>query len=155
MEEKNIQLKKIPEKRKMGRPQMGPVEKAKDFKGTLKKLIQYISKYHVSLVIVAIFTIASTVFNIIGPKVLGKATTEIFNGLMGKVQGGTGIDFTKIGHILLIMLCLYLTSMIMSYIQGFVMTGVVQKLSFKMRNEIVEKMNCLPMNYYDKHSNGP
>ena len=154
MEEKNIQLKKIPEKRKMGRPQMGPVEKAKDFKGTLKKLIQYISKYHVSLVIVAIFTIASTVFNIIGPKVLGKATTEIFNGLMGKVQGGTGIDFTKIGHILLIMLCLYLTSMIMSYIQGFVMTGVVQKLSFKMRNEIVEKMNCLPMNYYDKHSNG-
>lgn len=154
MEEKNIQLKKIPEKRKMGRPQMGPVEKAKDFKGTLKKLIQYISKYHVSLAIVAIFTIASTVFNIIGPKVLGKATTEIFNGLMGKVQGGTGIDFTKIGHILLIMLCLYLTSMIMSYIQGFVMTGVVQKLSFKMRNEIVEKMNCLPMNYYDKHSNG-
>lgn len=139
MEEKNIQLKKIPEKRKMGRPQMGPVEKAKDFKGTLKKLIQYISKYHVSLVIVAIFTIASTVFNIIGPKVLGKATTEIFNGLMGKVQGGTGIDFTKIGHILLIMLCLYLTSMIMSYIQGFVMTGVVQKLSFKMRNEIVLK----------------
>ena len=154
MEEKNVQLKRTPGKRRMGGPQMGPTEKAKDFKGTLKKLLQYISKYHAALVAVAIFTIASTVFNIIGPKVLGKATTEIFNGLVSKVKGGTGIDFTKIGHILLIMICLYLTSMIMSYIQGFVMTGVVQKISFKMRNEIAEKINRLPMNYYDKHSNG-
>lgn len=154
MEDKNVQLKRTPGKRRMGGPQMGPTEKAKDFKGTLKNLLQYISKYHAALVTVAVFTIASTVFNIIGPKVLGKATTEIFNGLVSKVEGGNGIDFTKIGHILLLMIGLYLTSMIMSYIQGFVMTGVVQKISFKMRNEIVEKINRLPMNYYDKHSNG-
>lgn len=154
MEEKKKSLKQPVQKRGMGRHQMGPVEKAQDFKGTLKKLVQYISKYHIPLLVAAIFTIGSTVFNIIGPKVLGKATTEIFNGLVSKVQGGTGINFTRIGHILLIMICLYLASMAMSYIQGFVMTGVVQRISFQMRNEIVEKMNRLPMNYYDKHSNG-
>lgn len=154
MEENKEQLKQSPKRRGMGANQMAPTEKAKDFKGTLKKLLQYISKYHAALIVVAIFTIGSTVFNIIGPKVLGKATTEIFNGLVSKVQGGDGIDFEKIGHILLLMLCLYLASMAMSYIQGFVMTGVVQKISFKMRNEISEKINRLPMNYYDKHSNG-
>lgn len=154
MEEKKESLKQPSQKRGMGRHQMGPVEKAQDFKGTLKKLVQYISKYHIPLLVAAIFTIGSTVFNIIGPKVLGKATTEIFNGLVSKVQGGAGINFTRIGHILLIMICLYLASMAMSYIQGFVMTGVVQRISFRMRNEIVEKMNRLPMNYYDKHSNG-
>lgn len=154
MEENKEQLKQSPKRRGMGANQMAPTEKAKDFKGTLKKLLQYISKYHAALIVVAIFTVGSTVFNIIGPKVLGKATTEIFNGLVSKVQGGDGIDFEKIGHILLLMLCLYLASMAMSYIQGFVMTGVVQKISFKMRNEISEKINRLPMNYYDKHSNG-
>lgn len=132
----------------------GPVEKAKDFKGTLKKLLKYISKYHAALVVVAFFTAASTVFNIIGPKVLGKATTEIFNGLISKLQGGDGIDFTRIGHIVLIMIGLYLISMVMGYMQGLVMTGVVQKLAFKMRGEISGKMNRLPMNYYDKHSFG-
>lgn len=154
MEENGRQLKQPPKRRGMGGNQMAPAEKAKDFKGTLKKLLQYISKYHAALIVVAVFTIGSTVFNIIGPKVLGKATTEIFNGLVSKVQGGDGINFTKIGHILLIMIGLYLTSMTMSYIQGVVMTGVVQKISFKMRNEISEKINRLPMNYYDKHSNG-
>lgn len=154
MEERREPLKQPPQKRGMGRHQMGPVEKAKDFRGTLKKLVQYISKYHIALLVAAIFTIGSTVFNIIGPKVLGKATTEIFNGLVSRVQGGAGINFTRIGHILFIMICLYLASMAMSYIQGFVMTGVVQKISFQMRNEIVGKINRLPMNYYDKHSNG-
>lgn len=132
----------------------GPAEKAKDFKGALKKLLKYISRYHAALVIVAFFTAASTVFTIIGPKVLGKATTEIFNGLVGKLQGGTGIDFDRIGHIILIMVGLYLVSMVMGYMQGFVMTGIVQKLAFKMRGEISEKINRLPMNYYDKHSFG-
>ncbi len=132
----------------------GPVEKAKDFKGTLKKLLEYISKYHTALVIVAFFTAASTVFTIIGPKVLGKATTEIFNGLVSRLQGGTGIDFDRIGRIILIMIGLYLVSMVMGYIQGLVMTGIVQKLAFKMRGEISEKINRLPMNYYDKHSFG-
>ena len=154
MNENKEQSKQPTGRKRMGGQQMAPVEKAKDFKGTLKKLLWYISKYHLALIIVAIFTIGSTVFNIIGPKVLGKATTEIFNGLVGKVQGGEGINFTKIGHILLLMLCLYLASMVMSYIQGFVMTGMVQKISFQMRNEIVGKINRLPMNYYDKHSNG-
>ncbi len=154
MEEKKESLKRSSQKRGMGRHQMGPVEKAEDFKGTLKKLVQYISQYHIALIAAAIFTIGSTIFNIIGPKVLGRATTEIFNGLVSRVQGGAGINFKRIGYILLIMICLYLTSMAMSYIQGFVMTGVVQKISFRMRNEIVGKMNRLPMNYYDKHSNG-
>lgn len=132
----------------------GPAEKAKDFKGALKKLLKYISRYHAALVIVAFFTAASTVFTIIGPKVLGKATTEIFNGLVSKLQGGTGIDFDRIGHIILIMVGLYMVSMVMGYMQGFVMTGIVQKLAFKMRGEISEKINRLPMNYYDKHSFG-
>lgn len=154
MEETGAKQKQPQKKRGMGGTGMNPVEKAKDFKGTLKKLLQYISKYHAALILVAMFTIGSTLFNIIGPKVLGKATTEIFNGLVRKVQGGEGIDFSKISHILLIMMCLYLASMVLSYIQGFVMTGIVQKLSYKMRNEISVKMNRLPMNYYDKHSNG-
>lgn len=133
---------------------MGPVEKAKDFKGSFRKLLQYISEYHVALIIVAILTAGSTIFNIVGPKILGKATTEIFNGLMRKVQGIGGIEFEKIGRILLIMLILYLISMVMAYIQGFVMAGVVQKISFQMRNEIAAKINRLPMNYYDRVSNG-
>lgn len=132
----------------------GPVEKAKDFKGTLKKLLEYISEYHGLLIFVAILTVASTVFNIMGPKVLGKATTEIFNGLISKLSGGTGIDFEKLGKIILILLSLYLFSMFMSYIQGFIMADIVQKISFRMRKEISEKINRLPMNYYDKNSVG-
>lgn len=131
-----------------------PAEKAKDFKGTLKKLMAYISEYYAALIIVAFFTIASTVFNIIGPKVLGKATTEIFNGLVSKIQGGGGIDFERIGQIILIMVVLYLVSMLMGYMQGFVMTGVVQRMAFKLREEISGKINRLPMNYYDKNSFG-
>ena len=133
---------------------MAPREKAKDFKRSLKKLIQYISKYHAALIIVALFTVGSTVFNIVGPKILGNATTEIFTGLMAKVQGTGGINFEKIRNILLIMIGLYLTSMLMAFIQGFLMTGIVQKISFQMRNEIVGKINRLPMNYYDKTSYG-
>lgn len=137
-----------------GRGPQGPVEKAKDFKGTLKKLISYISKYHVLLVFVAILTAASTIFNIMGPKVLGKATTEIFNGLIRKIQGGTGIDFTRLSHIILLLVGLYLFSMVMNYIQGLIMANVVQKIAFQMRKEISEKINRLPMNYYDRNSVG-
>lgn len=131
-----------------------PAEKAKDFKGTFKKLLAYISKYHAVLIVVAVFTIGSTIFNIVGPKVLGKATTEIFNGLVNKIQGGAGIDFTKVGKIVLIMVGIYLVSMLMSYVQGFLMSGVVQKIAFQMRKEISQKINRLPMNYYDKNSFG-
>ncbi len=147
---------KQPPKRKgfHGRGPQGPVEKPKDFNGTLKKLLEYISKYQGLIVFVVILTAASTIFNIIGPKVLGKATTEIFNGLVSKIQGGNGIDFTKLSRFILVLVGLYLFSMIMSYIQGLIMTNVVQKIAFQMRKEISEKINRLPMNYYDKNSVG-
>lgn len=138
----------------MGGPGMAGGEKPKEFKQTLKKLIKYLSSYHVAIIIVMIFTIGSTVFNVIGPKVLGKATTEIFNGLMSKINGGAGIDFTKIGKILAILLALYAVSALFSFIQGYVMSGISQKVSFKLRKELSEKMNRLPMSYYDKRTYG-
>lgn len=129
-------------------------EKAKDFKGTMKKLMGYLSAYKVGICFVGIFAIGSTIFNIVGPKVLGKATTEIFNGLVGKVTGGDGIDFGKIGQILLTLLCLYLVSALFSFIQGYIMTGVSQKLTYRLRKEVSEKIHRLPMNYYDKMTHG-
>lgn len=129
-------------------------EKAKDFKGTMKKLMEYLSAYKVGICFVAIFAIGSTIFNIVGPKILGKATTEIFNGLVGKVTGGDGIDFGKIGQILLTLLCLYLVSALFSFVQGYIMTGVSQKLTYRMRKEVSEKIHRLPMNYYDKMTHG-
>ena len=131
-----------------------PVEKAKDFKGTMKKLLQYLGAYKISIMAVIIFAIGSTVFNIVGPKILGRATTEIFKGLVRKVSGGSGIDFTKIGKILGMLLVLYLCSALFSFIQGYIMTGVSQKLTYRMRKEISEKINRLPMNYFDKMTHG-
>ncbi len=133
---------------------MIPGEKAKNFKGTMKKLIQYMSKYHAAIIIVMIFTVGSTVFNVIGPKVLGKATTEIFNGLIDKINGGSGIDFVKIGWILVVLLILYGVSALCGYVQGYVMSGISQKTAFRMRKEISEKIHRLPMNYYDKKTYG-
>ena len=137
-----------------GHGRMGTGEKAKDFKGTMKKLFTYLSEYKIGIFFVMIFAIGSTVFNIIGPKVLGKATTEIFKGLVGKVSGGSGIDFTKIGKILLTLLCLYVISACFSFIQGYIMTGVSQKLTYRMRKEISEKINRMPMNYFDTRTHG-
>ncbi|MCM1157230.1 MAG: ABC transporter ATP-binding protein/permease [Bacteroidales bacterium] len=155
MEKEKSRMKPMPGRRGPHGPGVGaPAEKAKDFKGTLKKLLAYISKYHAALLVVALFTVGSTVFSIVGPKVLGKATTEIFNGLIGKLQGGDGIDFSKIGQIVLVLVSIYFVSMLMGYVQGFVMSGVVQRIAFRMRKEISEKINRLPMNYYDKHSFG-
>ena len=139
---------------RMRRGPGAPVEKAKDFKGTMKKLLQYLGAYKISIVAVIIFAIGSTVFNIIGPKILGRATTEIFKGLVRKVSGGSGIDFTKIGKILGMLLVLYLCSALFSFIQGYIMTGVSQKLTYRMRKEISEKINRLPMNYFDKMTHG-
>ncbi len=131
------------------------VERAKDFKGTVKKLIKnYMSKYKVAMVIVILFAIAGTVFEILGPRVLGDATTEVFNGFISKLSGGTGIDFGKIGQILLTLLILYILSVVFSFIQGIVMTGVSQKLTYKMREDISKKINHLPMKYFDKKTNG-
>ena len=111
-------------------------------------------KYKIALLFVVIFAIGSTIFNIVGPKILGKATTEIFTGLVGKISGGSGIDFTKIGRILATLLCLYLCSALFSFIQGYIMTGVSQKLTYRMRREISEKISRLPMNYFDKMTHG-
>lgn len=136
----------------MGGP--GAVEKAKDFKGTIKKLIKYIASYKVALVFVMIFAIGSTIFNIVGPKVLSKATTEIFNGLVAKVQGTGSIDFDKIGTVLLILLGLYLLSAFFSFVQGWIMTGISQKMSYRMRKELSEKINRMPMKYFESNTNG-
>lgn len=132
-----------------------PSDKAKDFKGTTKKLIKsYLSKYKIALAIVIIFAIGSTIFSIVGPKILGNATTEIFNGLINKLSGNGGIDFGKVGSILLTLLGLYGLSAVFSLIQGFTMTGISQKVTFKLRNDVIIKINRLPMNYFDKKTNG-
>ena len=124
-------------------------EKAKDFKGTIKKLIRYMSAFKFHMLFVAVFAICGTIFNIAGPKILGKATTEIFNGLVSKVSGGSGIDFGKVGQILLLTLGLYLISALCTFIQGIIMTGVSQKTTYRLRKEISEKINRMPMNYFD------
>ncbi len=126
-----------------------PGEKAKDFKGTLKKLFKYMGAFKVHMIFVAVFAVCGTVFNIAGPKILGKATTEIFNGLVSKVSGGSGMDFGRIGQILLMTLGLYLISALCSFIQGLIMTGVSQKTTYRLRKEISEKINRMPMNYFD------
>ena len=133
---------------------MMPGEKAKDFKGTMKKLMSYLGKYTYAIIAVFIFAIGSVAFSVIGPKVLGKATTEILNGLIGKISGGDGIDFDKIKIILLTLVALYIVSAILSFIQGFIMSGISQKLAYNLRDELSKKINRLPMSYFDKTTNG-
>lgn len=133
---------------------MMPGEKAKDFKGTTRKILSYIGRYKIAIVLVMISAVAGTVFNIVGPKVLSKATTEIFNGLVSKVSGGAGIDFHKVGVILLILLGLYCVSALFSFIQGYIMSGISQKLSFRMRKEISEKINRMPLAYFESKTVG-
>ena len=142
-----------------GRGPMGPgpgvpVEKAKDFKGTIGKILSYMGSYKPALIVVMIFAVASTVFNVIGPKILSRATTELFRGLMSKLSGGSGIDFTKIGRILAGLLCIYLCSALFSFIQGWIMTGISQKMTFRMRREISEKINRMPMKYFESRTVG-
>lgn len=133
-----------------------PGEKAKDFKGTMGKLFKYISSYTVPIILVALFAIGSTVFAIIGPKKLGNATTEIFNGLVAKISGveGGGIDFGKLGSILLFLLFLYILSALLSFLQGIIMTSITQKISYRLRREISQKINRLPMKYFDGMTHG-
>ena len=133
---------------------MMPGEKAMDFKGTTRKILSYIGRYKIAIVLVMISAVAGTVFNIVGPKVLSKATTEIFNGLVSKVSGGAGIDFHKIGVILLILLGLYCVSALFSFIKGYIMSGISQKLSFRMRKEISEKINRMPLAYFESKTVG-
>ena len=130
-------------------------EKPKNFMNTTKKLIKdYLSKYKLALIIVFIFAIGSTIFTIVGPKILGNATTEIFNGLISKLSGGSGIDFGKIAQILITLLILYIISALFSFIQGFTMTSISQKLTYKLRNDLAIKINKLPMKYFDKKTHG-
>ena len=134
----------------------GPVvgEKAKNFKGSIKKLFIYLAKYKFAFLFVIIFAIGSTIFSIIGPTILGNATTSIYNGLMSKISGGSGIDFGELGGILLTLGGLYVTSAVFSFIQGFITSGISQKMTYRMRREISEKINRLPMNYYDTKTHG-
>ena len=138
----------------MGRGHGRPVEKAKDFKGTLRKLLKYLSVYKVGIGVVIFFAVLSTVFNVIGPKVLSIATTELFNGLVAKIQGTGSIQFDRIAKILLSLLAIYLFSALMSFIQGYIMAGVGQKMSFRMRSEISEKIHRLPMAYFESKTVG-
>lgn len=132
-----------------------PIPKIQNFKKTTKKLIHdYLGQYKIALIIVFIFAIGSTIFTIVGPKILGNATTEIFNGLMNKLSGGNGIDFGKIGQIAITLLILYIISALFSFIQGFTMTNIAQKLTYQIRNHIAQKMNKLPMKYFDTKTNG-
>ena len=143
----------MPRGRMGGRHGMS-TEKAKDFKGTMKKLMGYLTQYKIGLLLVVIFAIGSTIFNIAGPKILGKATPELLHGLINKVSGGSGIDFDKIAKILIGLMCLYVCSALFSFIQGYIMTGVSQKLTYRMRKEISEKIDRLPMGYFDKMTHG-
>ncbi|MCF0147683.1 MAG: ABC transporter ATP-binding protein [Clostridium sp.] len=131
-------------------------EKAKDFKGTLKKILDYLKPYRISIIVVLIFAIGSSAFSIIGPKILGKATTKLFEGLLSKISGeaGAGIDFTYIGNILIILILLYAVSAIFAFIQGFIMSGIAQKVSYNLRKEISLKINKIPLKYFDKMTHG-
>ncbi|HEY5585965.1 MAG TPA: ABC transporter ATP-binding protein [Ruminiclostridium sp.] len=140
----------------MGGPMGMKTQKAKDFKGTMKKLIAYMKPYRISIIIVFIFAIGSSLFSIVGPKILGKATTKLFDGLVSKVSGveGAAIDFGYIGNIILILIGLYGISALFSFVQGFIMSGVAQKVSYKLRKEISEKINRMPLKYFDKTTHG-
>lgn len=129
--------------------------KAKDFKGTIKRLIQYLGEYKLKILLVIVFAIASSAFGIYGPKLLGKATTKVFEGVMGKISGTTlGIDFEYISGIMLTLVILYGLSALLSYVQGFIMSGVSMKVSFKMRSDISEKINKIPLRYFDDTNHG-
>ena len=133
---------------------MAPGEKAKDLKGALGKMLRYMGKYKIAVVFVMIIAACSTVFSVVGPKVLGKATTALASGLMAKVAGTGGIDFTYIGKILLFVLGLYLLSSVLSFLQGWIMTGITQKICYRMRKEITEKINRMPMKYFESRTYG-
>ena len=149
----NNSFKQTPRRRGPGGG-MAPAEKAKNFKGSISKLMQYIGRYKIAILAVMIMAAASTVFTVIGPKVLGKATTGLSEGLMKKITGTGGIDFSYIGRILIIVLCLYACSAIFSFIQGWIMTGVSQKVCYRLRKEISEKINRMPMKYFESRTYG-
>lgn len=129
-------------------------EKAKDFKTAMKRLLNYMKRYRLQLAVMMIFAVGSTIFNIVGPKVLGKATTELYEGLVSKISGGAGIDFGKIGEILLYALGLYLISAAFSFIQGFIMTGISNQVTYNLRKDISVKINKIPLKYFESRTHG-
>ncbi|MDP3184442.1 MAG: ABC transporter ATP-binding protein, partial [Anaerolineales bacterium] len=145
----------------MGMGRGGPMgmmtkgEKPRDFKGTMVKLIKYLSSYKVAITIVLVFAIASTIASIVGPKILGKATTTLFEGVMSQIAGtGSGIDFTYIGRIIVLTLTLYLLSAMFSYIQGWIMSDVSMNITYRFRKDIAEKINRMPLRYFDGTNHG-
>jgi len=133
---------------------MGGGEKARDFKGTMKKLLDYLGVYKISILVVLIFAAASAALSVVGPKILGNVTTEIFRGVMAKIQGTGNIDFTYIANTMLKVLIIYLVSALFAYIQGWIMSGVSMKVSYNLRKELSEKINRLPLKYFDNTNHG-
>ena len=129
-------------------------EKPRDFKGTMKKLIGYLGSYRIPIVIMMLFSIASTIFSIIGPKILGSATTKLFEGVMAKISGTGTIDFDFIGNIILLTIGLYLVSALFSYVQGWIMAGISMKITYRFRKDIADKINRMPLRYFDSTNHG-
>ena len=149
----NNSYKQTPRRRGPGGG-MAPAEKAKNFKGSISKLMQYIGRYKIAILAVAVMAVCSTVFSVVGPKVLGKATTTLSEGLVKKIGGTGGIDFGKIGTILIFVLCLYAASAVFNFVQGWIMTGITQKVCYRLRKEISEKINRMPMKYFESRTYG-
>lgn len=157
MSENNNEQFKMPPKRPRGPMGRGPgmvTEKAKDFKGSTKKLIKYLGRYWAAIIAVMIFAAVSTVFSVAGPKVMGKATTALADGLMNKIAGTGGIDFDYIAKVLLFTLALYVVSAIFMFVQGLIMTGITQKTCYRMRKDITSKINRMPMKYFESRTYG-
>ena len=129
-------------------------EKAKDFKGTVRKLLAYLGYYKIAVLVVMLFAVGSTIFNVVGPRILGRATTELFNGLISKITGTGGIDFQKIGHTLLLLIGIYAMSASFAFIQGWIMSGIAQKMSFRLRGDISRKINRMPIAYFESNTVG-
>ena len=124
-------------------------EKARDFKGTMRKLIDYLGVYRIAIVVVMIFAAASTIFKIVGPKILGQATTRLFEGIMGQIGGGSeGVDFVYIGNIMLLMIFLYVLSTLFAYVQGWIMADVTAKVTYQFRKDIADKINRMPLQVF-------
>lgn len=146
--------KQMASQRRRGPGRGNTGEKPKDFRGSFSKLLKYLGSYKIAIVFVMIVAAASTVFNVAGPKIMGRATTELAEGLMRKIQGTGGIDFTKIGRILLFTLALYAAAAVFNFIQGWIMTGISQKVAYRMRKDISEKINRMPMKYFESRPYG-
>ena len=130
-------------------------EKARDFRGTMRKLIQYLGSYRIAILFALLVAVGSTVFAIVGPKILGKATTRLFEGVVAQIAGtGSGIDFSYIGQILLTVLALYLASTLFGYIQGWIMANISTNIAYRFRKDIADKINRMPFKYFDSTSHG-